>query len=186
MTDAPLMPKATAVWLVENTSISFRQIAEFCQIHEVEVQGIADGDLATGIKAYNPILAGQLTREEIELSSKDENRPLKLNISKIEITNKERKKPKYIPLSKKQDRPEAALWLTKNHPNLSDSQIAKLVGTTKKTVLSIRKKNYWNFNSLSAKDPVAINLCSQLDLFNAIEKSNKKTEQEKKTNEKQK
>ena len=186
MINAPLMPKATAVWLVENTSISFRQIAEFCQIHEVEVQGIADGDIATGIKAYNPILAGQLTREEIELSSKDENRPLKLNLSKIEITNKERKKPKYIPLSKKQDRPEAALWITKNYPNLSDSQIAKLVGTTKKTVLSIRKKNYWNFNSLSAKDPVAINLCSQLDLFNAIEKSNKKAEQEKKTNEKQK
>ena len=180
MTDAPLMPKATAVWLVENTSISFRQIAEFCQIHEVEVQGIADGDIATGIKAYNPILAGQLTREEIELSSKDENRPLKLNISKIEITNKERKKPKYIPLSKKQDRPEAALWLTKNHPNLSDSQIAKLVGTTKKTVVSIRKKNYWNFNNLSAKDPVAINLCSQLNLFKAIEKSNKKVEREKK------
>lgn len=180
MTDAPLMPKATAVWLVENTSISFRQIAEFCQIHEVEVQGIADGDIATGIKAYNPILAGQLTREEIELSSKDENRPLKLNISKIEITNKERKKPKYIPLSKKQDRPEAALWLTKNHPNLSDSQIAKLVGTTKKTVVSIRKKNYWNFNNLSAKDPIAINLCSQLNLFKAIEKSNKKVEREKK------
>ena len=180
MTDAPLMPKATAVWLVENTSISFRQIAEFCQIHEVEVQGIADGDIATGIKAYNPILAGQLTREEIGLSSKDENRPLKLNISKIEITNKERKKPKYIPLSKKQDRPEAALWLTKNHPNLSDSQIAKLVGTTKKTVVSIRKKNYWNFNNLSAKDPIAINLCSQLNLFKAIEKSNKKVEREKK------
>ena len=186
MTNAPLMPKATAVWLVENTSISFRQIAEFCQIHEVEVQGIADGDIATGIKAYNPILAGQLTRKEIELSSKDENRPLKLNLSKIEITNKERKKPKYIPLSKKQDRPEAALWLTKNHPNLSDSQVAKLVGTTKKTVLSIRKKNYWNFNSLSAKDPVAINLCNQLDLFKAIEKSNKKIEQEKKISEEQK
>ena len=186
MTDAPLMPKATAVWLVENTSISFRQIAKFCQIHEVEVQGIADGDIATGIKAYNPILAGQLTREEIELSSKDENRPLKLNISKIEITNKERKKPKYIPLSKKQDRPEAALWLTKNHPNLSDSQIAKLVGTTKKTVVSIRKKNYWNFNNLSAKDPVAINLCSQLNLFKAVEKSNQKVEREKKINEEQK
>ena len=186
MTDAPLMPKATAVWLVENTSISFRQIAEFCQLHEVEVQGIADGDIATGIKAYNPILAGQLTREEIELSSKNENRPLKLNISKIEITNKERKKPKYIPLSKKQDRPEAVLWLTKNHPNLSDSQIAKLVGTTKKTVVSIRKKNYWNFNTLSAKDPVAINLCNQLDLFKAIEKSNKKIEREKKISEEQK
>ena len=186
MTNAPLMPKATAVWLVENTSISFRQIAEFCQIHEVEVQGIADGDIATGIKAYNPILAGQLTREEIELSSKDENRPLKLNLSKIEITSKERKKPKYIPLSKKQDRPEAVLWLTKNHPNLSDSQVAKLIGTTKKTVLSIRKKNYWKFNSLSAKDPVAINLCNQLDLFKAIKKSNKRIEREKKISEEQK
>jgi len=145
MTDAPLMPKATAVWLVENTSISFRQIAEFCQIHEVEVQGIADGDIAAGIKAYNPILAGQLTREEIELSSKDKNRPLKLNISKIEITSKERKKPKYIPLSKKQDRPEAALWITKNYPNLSDSQIAKLVGATKKNSFIDKKKKLLEF-----------------------------------------
>ncbi len=154
MNNIPLMPKATAVWLVENTSLSFKQIADFCKLHEVEIQGIADGEVATGIKAYNPILAGQLTRDEIELSSKDKNRPLKLIQVEIDVSNKERKKNKYIPLSKRQDRPEAILWLIKNHPELIDSQIAKLIGTTKNTVDSIRKKNYWNFNNLSSKDPV--------------------------------
>jgi len=186
MNEAPLMPKATAVWLVENTSISFKQIANFCNLHEVEVQGIADGDVARGIKAYNPILAGQLTREEIELSSNDINRPLVLNKKVIEISKKERKNIKYIPLSKRQDRPDAVLWLIKNYNELQDSQISKLVGTTKNTVLSIRKKNYWNYNSLSAKDPVAINLCTQLDLQIAVEKAKRKIEREKKKKEKDK
>ena len=193
MNEVPLMPKATAVWLVENTSISFKQIANFCNLHEVEVQGIADGDVAKGIKAYNPILAGQLTREEIQLSSDDVNRPLELNKKVIEISKKEKKKTKYIPLSKRQDRPDAVLWLIKNCNELKDSQISKLIGTTKNTVLSIRKKNYWNYNSLSAKDPVAINLCTQLDLQNAIEKAKrkigrdkKKKEKDKKNNEKEK
>ena len=186
MTEIPLMPKATAVWLVENTSISFKQIANFCNLHEVEVQGIADGEVAVGIKAYNPILAGQLTRDEIELSSKDLNRPLKLNNKEVAITKKERKKPKYIPLSKRQDRPDALLWLIKNHSKLLDSQMAKLVGTTKSTVLSIKKKNYWNYNNLSAKDPVAINLCTQLDLENAIEKAERRIKREQKKNEKEK
>ena len=184
MNEVPLMPKATAVWLVENTSISFKQIANFCNLHEVEVQGIADGDVAKGIKAYNPILAGQLTREEIQLSSDDVNRPLELNKKVIEISKKEKKKIKYIPLSKRQDRPNAALWLIKNYNELKDSQISKLIGTTKNTVLSIRKKNYWNYNSLSAKDPVAINLCTQLDLQNAIEKAKRKIEKETKKKEK--
>ena len=186
MNEGPLMPKATAVWLVENTSISFKQIANFCNLHEVEVQGIADGDVARGIKAYNPILAGQLTREEIELSSNDKNRPLKLNKKVIDISKKERKKIKYIPLSKRQDRPDATLWLIRNYIELQDSQISKLIGTTKNTVSLIRKKSYWNYNSLSAKDPVAINLCTQLDLQNAVEKANRKIEREKKKKEKDK
>ena len=184
MTDAPLMPKATAVWLVENTSISFRQIAEFCQMHEVEVQGIADGDIATGIKAYNPILAGQLTREEIESSSKDANRPLALNKKNLDIKS-EKKVKKYVALSKRQDRPEAVLWLTRNCPQLSDGQIVKLVGSTKNTVSAIRNKSYWNSSNLSPKDPVVFNLCSQAEIKNAIEKAVRKIAKKKKEEEKE-
>ena len=186
MTNKPFMPKATAVWLVENTKISFKQIADFCELHELEVKGIADGDVAKGIKAYNPILAGQLTREEIELSSNDKNRPLKLNKKVIDISKKERKKIKYIPLSKRQDRPDSVLWLIRNYIELQDSQISKLIGTTKNTVSLIRKKSYWNYNSLSEKDPVAINLCTQLDLQNVVEKAKRKIEREKKKKEKDK
>ena len=139
MTEKPFMPKATAVWLVENTQISFKQIADFCKLHELEIKGIADGDVAKGIKAYNPILAGQLTREEIEASSKDMNRPLLLNKKTLDIKS-EKKITRYIPLSKRQDRPEAVLWLTRNYSQLSDGQIVKLVGSTKNTVSAIRKK----------------------------------------------
>ena len=184
MKNIPLMPKATAVWLVENTSLSFKQIADFCNLHEVEVQGIADGEVAKGIKAYNPIIAGQLTREEIELSSKDVHRSLQLLKKELNISTKERKKPKYIPLSKRQDRPDAILWLIKNYPELLDTQIARLIGTTKNTVVSIKKRTYWNFNNLSAKDPIAINLCSQLDLENALEKAKRKIKREKREREK--
>ena len=180
MKDIPLMPKATAVWLVENTSLSFKQIANFCKLHEVEVQGIADGEVAKGIKAYNPILAGQLTREEIELSSKDVQRPLKLLRNEIDISRKERKKPKYTPISKRQDRPDAIYWLIKNHPELLDSQIARLIGTTKNTVVSIKKRNYWNFSNLTPKDPIAINLCSQGDLENALNKAKRRIERKEK------
>ena len=186
MRDIPLMPKATAVWLVENTSLSFKQIANFCNLHEVEVQGIADGEVAKGIKAYNPIITGQLTREEIELSSKDIQRPLQLLRKELDISKKERKKPKYTPLSKRQDRPDAILWLIKNHPELLDTQIARLIGTTKNTVISIKKRTYWNFNNLSPKDPIAINLCSQLDLTNAFEKAKRRIKREEKKIEKQK
>ena len=139
MTEKPFMPKATAVWLVENTKISFKQIAAFCELHELEVKGIADGDVAKGIKAYNPILAGQLTREEIEASSKDVNRPLLLNKKTLEIKSV-KKGNKYVTLSKREDRPGGVLWLTKNCPQLSDGQIVKLVGSTKKTVTLIRNK----------------------------------------------
>lgn len=184
MADKPFMPKATAVWLVENTKISFKQIAIFCDLHELEVKGIADGDVARGIKAYNPILAGQLTREEIEASSKDINRPLILNKKILDIKS-EKKFNTYIPLSKRQDRPEAVLWLTKNYPQLSDSQIVKLVGSTKKTVTLIRNKRYWNSSNLSPKDPVVSNLCSQVDIKNAIDKAERKTDRKKKEIEKQ-
>ena len=130
MSNVPLMPMATAVWLVENTTLTFKQIAEFCKIHEVEVQGIADGEVAKGIKAYNPIVAGQLSREEIELSSEDENRPLNIKSTDIQISNSEKKIKKYIPLSKRQDKPDSALWLIKQYNILKDSQIAKLVVIT--------------------------------------------------------
>ena len=184
MNDKPFMPKATAVWLVENTKISFKQIADFCNLHELEVKGIADGDVAKGIKAYNPILAGQLTREEIEACSKDSNRMLTINIKTLDI-KKDRKKPRYVPLSKRQDRPEAVLWLLKNHPQLSDGQIGKLIGSTKNTVTLIRNKNYWNFSNLSAKDPVVSNLCSQIDIKNADAKADRRIKRKKKELEKE-
>ena len=158
MTITPLMPMATAVWLVENTTLTFRQIANFCNLHEIEVQGIADGEVAKGIVGYNPIISGQLTREEINLSSEDNNRPLSLKTNDVEIENSERKIKKYVPLSKRQDKPDSALWLIKQHNILKDSQIAKLVGVTKNSVTSIRNKSYWNYNNLSPKDPVALNL----------------------------
>jgi len=185
MSDKPLMPKATAVWLVENTKITFKQIADFCNLHELEVKGIADGDVAKGIKAYNPILAGQLTRDEIEESSKDNNRPLILTKKNLDIHN-EKKKLKYIPLSKRQDRPNAALWLIKNYPQLNDSQIGKLVGSTKNTVTLIKNNSYWNSSNLSAKDTVVSNLCSQVDIKNAADKATRRIAREKKKKEKEK
>ena len=157
MSSTPLMPMATAVWLVENTTLTFKQIENFCNIHEGEIQGIADGEVAKGIKGYNPIISGQLSREEIDLSSKDQTRPLQIQNSDIEISNEEKKIKKYIPLSKRQDKPDSALWLIKHHSILKDSQIAKLVGITKNSVSSIRNKNYWNYNNLNPKDPVALN-----------------------------
>ena len=184
MNNTPLMPMATAVWLVENTTLTFKQIANFCNMHEVEIQGIADGEVAKGIKAYNPIIAGQLSREEIELSSKDENRPLQITSSDIEITSDEKKIKKYIPLSKRQDKPDSALWLIKQHNILKDSQIAKLVGITKNSVTSIRNKSYWNFNNLNPKDPVALNLFTQKDLLDAIAKAERRIKREKREKEK--
>ena len=178
MNEVPLMPKATAVWLVENTSLSFKQIANFCELHELEIKGIADGDVAKGIKAYNPILAGQLTREEIEECSKDVNKPLILNKKILDI-KLEKKINKYIPLSKRQDRPEAVLWLTKNYPQLSDGQIVKLMGSTKNTVSAIRNKNYWNSSNLTPKDPVVFNFCSEIDIKKAVDKAERKIERKK-------
>ena len=186
MSNAPLMPMATAVWLVENTTLTFKQIADFCKLHEVEIQGIADGEVAKGIKAYNPIISGQLTREEIELSSKDTSRKLQIKSLDIEISNNEKKIKKYIPLSKRQDKPDSALWLIKQHNILKDSQIAKLIGITKNSVTSIRNKSYWNYNNLNPKDPVALNLFTQKDLIEAIEKAERRIKRERKEKEKQK
>ena len=186
MSNSPLMPMATAVWLVENTTLTFKQIADFCQLHEVEIQGIADGEVAKGIKAYNPIIAGQLSREEIDLSSKDDNRKLNLKNSHVEISNIQKNTKKYIPLSKRQDKPDSALWLIKQHSMLKDSQIAKLVGVTKNSVTSIRNKSYWNYNNLNPKDPVALNLFTQKDLLDAIEKAERRIKREKKQKEKEK
>ena len=183
MSNAPLMPMATAVWLVENTTLTFRQIADFCKLHEVEVQGIADGEVAKGIVGYNPIMSGQLTQEEIRLSSEKEDRPLNIVDEEIMVKNIESKIKKYIPLSKRQDKPDSALWLLKNHSILKDSQIAKLVGIAKNSVSLIRNKSYWNYNSLNAKDPVAMGLFSQKDLLQALEKAERRLKKDKKDKE---
>jgi hypothetical protein len=186
MSNIPLMPMATAVWLVENTTLTFKQIAKFCNLHDVEVQGIADGEVAKGIMAYNPIISGQLTREEIELASKDENKNLQIKNTDIEISSEDKKIKKYIPLSKRQDKPDSVLWLIKHHSLLKDSQIAKLVGVTKNSVTSIKNKSYWNYNNLNPKDPVALGLFSQKDLIEAIEKAERRIKREKKEKEKAK
>ena len=180
MNEVPFMPKATAVWLVENTTLTFRQIAKFCNLHELEIKGIADGDVAKGIKAYNPILAGQLSRDEIDACSKDPERSLNL-IKKTEAVQvKDRKRPKYTPLSKRQDRPDAILWLCKNASELTDGQISKLVGSTKNTVSLIRKRSYWNFSNLKPRDPVILALCTQESFQKSLDKAKRRVEREKK------
>lgn len=186
MSSAPLMPMATAVWLVENTTLTFKQIAEFCNLHEVEIQGIADDEVAKGIVGYNPLISGQLSREEIRLSSEDQNRPLNLKINEVKIESSEKKIKKYVPLSKRQDKPDSALWIIRQHSILKDSQIAKLIGITKNSVTSIRNKSYWNYNNLNAKDPVAMGLFSQKDLMEAIEKAERRIKREKKEEKKEK
>ncbi len=182
----PLMPKATAVWLIDNTTLTFKQIADFCGLHELEVKGIADGDVAVGIKAYNPILSNQLTREEIQLSSEDPSRPLKMNQKNMDIEVKKMVGTKYTPIAKREDRPNAIAWLTKNYPQLADSQICKLVGTTKNTVVGIRTRKHWNMSNISPKDPVAANLCTQTDLMKAVEKAKRKQEKLEKAKKKEK
>jgi hypothetical protein len=165
MNDAPLMPKATAVWLVENTSLSFDQIADFCKLHPLEVKGIADGEVAAGIKGHDPITSGQLTREEIAAAEKDSARHLQLAQSKVRLPEIKRARgPRYTPLSRRQDRPNAILWLLRNHPELKDAQIMRLVGTTKTTLLAIRNRTHWNSAALTPMDPVTLGLCSQMDL----------------------
>ena len=173
MTDRkPLMPKATAVWLTDHTSLSFEQIADFCGMHLLEVKGIADGDVASGIKGMDPITSGQLTREEIKRGEGNLNHTLKLAVSKIEIPPvKTKRGPKYTPVSRRHDRPNAVLWLLRNHPELKDSQLMRLVGTTKPTIAQIRERTHWNSANLVPQDPVAMGLCSQIDLDAEVRKS---------------
>jgi hypothetical protein len=165
MSDQPLMPKATAVWLVENTALSFDQIADFCKLHPLEVKAIADGDAAQGIKGLDPILTGQLTRDEIEGAEADPNTRLHIASSKVRVPETKRKRgPRYTPVSRRQDRPNAILWLVRNHAELKDSQIMRLVGTTKATIAAIRERTHWNAPNLTPLDPVTLGLCSQIDL----------------------
>lgn len=160
-----LMPKATAVWLVENTSLTFEQIAAFCNLHPLEVKGIADGEVATGIKGFDPIVSGQLTRDEIERGQRDSQYELKLAKPKTSVPPETRRKgPRYTPLSRRQDRPNAILWLLRNHPELKDAAIMRLVGTTKATIAQIRDRTHWNSATLTPMDPVTLGLCSQIDL----------------------
>jgi len=179
MDRTPLMPKATAVWLVDNTSLTFEQIAEFCGLHVLEVKGIADGDVAHGIKGMDPISSGQLTRDEIAKAEKDTSYRLKLAEPKVEVPEvKTKRGPRYTPVSRRQDRPNAILWLLKNHPELKDSQIMRLVGTTKPTIIAIRERTHWNSQNLVAQDPVTLGLCSQIDLDAEVKKAAAKLERE--------
>jgi len=160
-----LMPKATAVWLVENTSLTFDQIADFCKLHPLEVKGIADGEVATSIKGFDPVLGGQLAREELERAGGNPNYRMKVLEPKVRVPEMKRTKgPRYTPVSKRQDRPNAILWLLRNHPELKDAQIMRLVGTTKTTILSVKERTHWNATNLAPMDPVTLGLCSQMDL----------------------
>jgi hypothetical protein len=173
MANQLLMPKATAVWLVDNTALSFDQIAQFCHLHPLEVKAIADGESAQGIKGMDPIMTGQLSREEIAKAEKDPNHRLKLSDPKVRVPETKRKGPRYTPLSKRQERPNAILWLTRYHPELKDAQIARLVGTTKSTIDQIRNRTHWNMSSLQPQDPVTLGLCSQIDLDLEVQRASR-------------
>lgn len=185
----PLMPKATAIWLVDNTSLSFKQIGDFCGMHELEIKGIADGEVGVGIKGLNPVTSGQLTKEEIERCAKDEDKNLEIIVNEISTrTEQSKKKKKYTPLSKRQDRPDAVYWLIRNHPELKDSQVARLVGSTKSTIDAIRNRTHWNMINVRPQDPIGLGLCKQIELDEALEKSErslKRAEKKKEKEEKQ-
>ncbi|MCU4654119.1 DUF1013 domain-containing protein [Roseibacterium sp. SDUM158016] len=170
----PIMAKATAVWLVDNTTLSFRQIGDFCGLHELEVQGIADGDVAAGVKGFDPIVNNQLTQEEIDKGEADPLHKLQLKFNPAAVGEEKRRGPRYTPLSKRQDRPAAILWLVKFHPELTDGQISKLVGTTKPTIQSIRERTHWNISNIQPIDPVALGLCKQGELDSAVQRANAK------------
>jgi len=173
MANRLLMPKATAVWLVDNTALTFEQIAQFCNLHPLEVKTIADGEAAQGIKGLNPLTTGQLTREEISKGEENPEHRLQLAAAKITLPEKKRRGPRYTPLSRRQDRPNAILWLVRNHPELKDTQISRLVGTTKSTIEQIRSRTHWNAANLTPMDPVTLGLCSQIDLDIEVEKAAK-------------
>ena len=170
MANKLLMPKATAVWLVDNTALTFDQIAEFCKLHPLEVAAIADGDAAQGIKGMDPVTTGQLSRDEIARAEANPEHKLKLSEPKVRVPESKRKGPRYTPLSKRQDRPNAILWLVRNHPELKDAQISRLVGTTKSTIEQIRNRTHWNSSNLQPLDPVTLGLCTQIDLDNEVKK----------------
>lgn len=171
MSDKPLMPLATAVWLIENTSLSFDQIADFCVLHPLQVKGIADGDVAAGVRGINPITNNQLTREELDKAQADPAFRMKLSRTKTIVAERPRKGPRYTPVSKRQNRPDAILWLVRNHPEVSDAQISKLLGTTKSTIQSVRDRSHWNSQNITPQDPVGLGLCSQTDLDNLVRKA---------------
>ncbi len=171
MADRPLMPIATAVWLIDNTSLTFDQIADFCGLHPLQVKGIADGDVGAGVRGIDPIGTHQLTREEIESAQADENYRLKLSKPKTIVAEKPRKGPRYTPVSKRQNRPDAIAWMVRNHPEVSDAQIAKLLGTTKTTIQSVRDRSHWNSSNIQPQDPVGLGLCTQIDLDTVVRKA---------------
>ncbi len=171
MSDRPLMPIATAVWLIDNTSLTFDQIADFCGLHPLQVKGIADGDVGAGVRGIDPIGTHQLTREEIETAQGDENYRLKLSKPKTIVAQKPRKGPRYTPVSKRQNRPDAIAWVVRNHPEISDAQIAKLLGTTKTTIQSVRDRSHWNSANIQPQDPVGLGLCTQIDLDTVVRKA---------------
>jgi hypothetical protein len=178
MSGKPIMAKATAVWLCDNTTLTFKQIADFCGFHELEVQGIADGDVAVGVKGFDPVANNQLTQEEIDKGEADPAYKLKLKHYAAAEGEEKRRGPRYTPLSKRQDRPASIYWLVKFHPELSDGQISKLVGTTKPTIQAIRDRTHWNINNLEPIDPVALGLCKQSELDAAVQKANAKKAKE--------
>ena len=174
MTDTLLMPKATAVWLVDNTGLTFEQIAQFCKLHPLEVKAIADGDAAQGIKGLDPVVTGQLTRQEIAKAEAEPSHKLALAPPKVRVPEVKRSGPRYTPVSRRQDRPNAILWLIRNHPELKDAQIMRLAGTTKPTIIAIRERTHWNTPNLTPMDPVALGLCSQIDLDREVKRAAKR------------
>lgn len=178
MADKPIMARATAVWLVDNTTLSFKQIADFTGMHELEIQGIADGDVATGVKGFDPIANNQLAAEEIAKGEASPLHKLKLKFNPAAVGEEKRRGPRYTPLSKRQDRPAGILWLVKFHPELADAQIAKLIGTTKPTIQAIRERTHWNIQNIDPIDPVALGLCRQSELDAQVQKANEKKARE--------
>jgi uncharacterized protein len=172
----PLMPKATAVWLIDNTSLSFEQVAQFCGLHPLEVQGIADGEVAMGIQGMDPVLSGELTREEIKRCEADPSARLQMAKSGLPQPSKRTKGPRYTPVAKRQDKPDGISWLVRHHPELKDSQIARLIGTTKTTIQAVRERSHWNSQNIRPRDPVLLGLCSQIDLNAAVEKARRAAE----------
>ena len=179
MAQTPLMPKATAVWLVENTALTFDQIAEFCNLHPLEVKGIADGDVAQGIRGMDPIMSGELSRAELEIAEANNTHKLVLNKTSVDLPEvKSKKQKKYTPLSRRQDRPAAIAWLVRNHPELKDSEVIKLVGTTKTTIEAIRSRTHWNIGSIQPQDPVVLGLCTQIELDKLVLRASKRLQRE--------